>query len=126
MAAIANLTIQNYAAGNVTYYVQSEQDGTGHWADTAQGTSAGFRPVKLTLERPKDSSKGVYRMRVSCARPSVNGTTGLVDYTGRFNGEFIVPVLASLAERQELYAVAKNFMANAVVSAAVVTLEGVW
>lgn len=126
MAAIANLTINNFAAAAVTYYVQSEADGAGLWADTAQGTPGGFRPVKLALERPKDPSKGVYRMRVSCARPVVNGTTGLVDYTSRFNGEFIVPVQATLSERQELYAVAKNFMAHAVVQAAVKDLESVW
>lgn len=126
MAAIANLTLNNYAAAAVTYYVQAEQDGSGLWADTAQGTPGGFRTVKLTLERPKDPSKGVYRVRVAHARPVVNGTTGLVDYTSRANVEFIIPVIATLAERRELWAVHKNMAAHAVNQSAVCDLEGVW
>lgn len=126
MAAIANLTLQNHAAGNVTYAVQSEQDGSGVWADTAQGTPGGFRPVKLTVERPKDPTKGVYRVRIQIARPVVNGTTGLVDYTSRANTEVIIPVQATLAERQELYAAFKNMAANAVTGSAIKDLEGVW
>lgn len=126
MAAIANLTLANHAAANVTYYVQSEEDGAGLWADTAQGTPGGFRPVRMALERPKDPTKGVYRVRVQIARPVVNGTTGLVDYTSRANTEFIIPVMATLAERQELYAAYKNFAAHAVLGSAVKDLESVW
>lgn len=126
MAAIANLILQNDAAANVTYYVQSEADGSGLWADTAQGTPGGFRTVKLSLERPKDPTKGVYRVRIFCARPVVNGTTGLVDYTSRANTEIIIPVAATLAERKELYAAFKNMAANAVSGSAIKDLEGVW
>lgn len=126
MAAIANLVLQNHAAGNVTYTVQAGESGSGFWADTAQGTPGGFRPVKLTLERPKDPSKGVFRVRILIARPVVNGTTGLVDYTSRANTEIIIPVQATLAERQELYAAFKNMAANAVTGSAVKDLEGTW
>jgi hypothetical protein len=126
MAAIANLTIADYAAANITYYVQSEKDGVGVWSDIAQGTPGGFRPVSMAIEAPKDLQKGVYRVRLKAARPSVNGTTGLVDYTSRFSGEFLIPAMATLAERRELYTAVKNFMANAVVGSAVKDLEGVW
>lgn len=126
MAAIANLTLANHAAANVTYYVQSEKDGMGVWADTAQGTPGGFRPVSLAMEPPKNPSQGVYRVRMKIARPVVNGTTGLVDYTSRVNIEAIIPVQATLAERQELYAAFKNFAANAVAGSAIKDLEGVW
>jgi hypothetical protein len=126
MAAIANLVLQNHAAANVTYLVQAEQDGSGLWADTAQGTPGGFRTVRLALERPKDPTKGVYRVRIFAARPVVNGTTGLVDYTSRTNSEIIIPVQATLAERQELYAAFKNMAGHAVSASAIRDLEGVW
>lgn len=126
MGAIANLTLQNHAATNVTYSVQSEQDGSGLWADTSQGTPGGFRSVRMAMERPKDPTKGVFRVRIFIARPVVNGTTGLVDYTSRANTEIIIPVQTSLAERQELYAAFKNMAASAVSGSAVKDLEGVW
>jgi hypothetical protein len=126
MAAIANLVLQNHAAANVTYLVQSEQDGSGLWADTASGMAVSFKTVKMTMERPKDPTKGVYRVRLNIARPVLNGTTGLVDYTSRANTEIIIPATATLAERQELYAMAKNAMANAVLGSAIKDLEGVW
>lgn len=126
MAAIANLVLANHASANVTYLVQAEQDGSGLWADTTQGTPGGFRPVRLTLERPKDPSKGVFRVRTFVARPFIDPITGLVSYTSRANSEIILPVNATLAERQELYAAYKNMAAHAVTASAIRDLEGVW
>lgn len=126
MAAIANLTLANHAAANVTYTVQSEVDGSGLWADTASGVAASFKTVKLAIERPKDPTKGVFRVRINIARPVLNGTTGLVDYISRANTEIILPASATLAERQELYAMFKNFAASTTCGSAVKDLEGVW
>lgn len=126
MAAIANLILQNHASANVTYTVQAEEDGSGLWADTTQGTPGGFRPVRLAMERPKDPSKGVFRVRIFIARPMINAITGLVDYTSRANTEVIIPVQAVLTERQELYAEYKNMAAHSVVASAIRDLEGVW
>lgn len=126
MAAIANLVLANHAAANVTYNVQSEADGSGLWADTTQGTPGGFRTVTMSLVRPKDLSKGVFRVRCNIARPVVNGTTGLIDYISRANVECIIPAMGSLVERQELYAALKNAMAHAVFGSMVKDLESVW
>jgi hypothetical protein len=124
MPQMANMTLNNYAASPVTYTVLSINSGMAIWADTSQGTPGGFRTVSEELRRPVDPSKGVTRVLFKIARPVVNATTGLVDYTSRFNGDIIVPVGATLAERQELYAMGKNFLAHANALAAIKDLEG--
>lgn len=126
MAAIADLVLANHAAANVTYKVRKETDGVGYWYDGSQGTAQGERTVSMGLFLSKDPSKGVNRVRCNIARPVVNGTTGLVDYTSRANVECIIPVLATLAERQELYAMLKNGIAHAVFGSMVKDAETVW
>lgn len=126
MPAMGNITVNNFAAGAVTYTVLSESGPVKSWADTAQGTPQGFRTISLELKRPADPAKGVTRVLAKVARPVVNGTTGLVDYIGRANSEFIIPPSQTLAERQELYAAYKNFAAHANMQAACVSLEGLW
>jgi hypothetical protein len=126
MPAMANITLNNYAASPVTYTVLREDSGVAVWADVTQGSPSGFRTVTEGFERPKDPTKGVTRVRFSIARPVVNATTGLVDYISRANSEIIIPVMSSLAERQELYAEYKNFAAHANALAAIKDLEGMW
>jgi hypothetical protein len=123
---MATLTLNNYAAAAVNYTVLQINGGLAQWADTAQGTPGGFRTVSSELKRPSDPSKGVTRVLVKFARPFVNVTTGLVDYTSRCNTELIIPVAATLAERQELYAASKNFAAHAFYLAHVKDLEGMY
>lgn len=126
MPQMANITLQNYAAGNVTYSVLNGSGPVYSWADTSQGTPSGFRTVSMEVRRPTDMTKGVTRVVVKIARPSINATTGLVDYIGRTNSETLIPVMSSLAERQELFAVTKNFFAHANFSAAVISVEGMY
>lgn len=126
MPAMGNITVNNFAASPVTYTVLKVGAGLGVWADTLQGTPGGFRLISEEIVVPTDLTKGVYRVRVKAARPVVNGTTGLVDYTSRLNAEFIIPVQATLSERQELYAMGKNFFAHANAQAAVKDLDGVY
>lgn len=126
MPGMAAITLNNYAAAPVTYSVIREDSGIAVWADTSQGTPGGFRTVTQQIFRPNDPTKGTTRVRMFCARPFVNATTGLVDYIGRANTEFWIPVAATLAERQELYAVHKNYAAHANALAATVSLEGMF
>lgn len=126
MPAMGNITVNNFAAGAVTYTVLSESGPIKSWADTAQGTPQGFRTISLEMKRPADPAKGVTRVLTKVARPVVNATTGLVDYISRANSEYIIPPNATLAERQELWACNKNFQAHANAQAAVVSLEGLW
>lgn len=124
MPAFANITVNNFAAAAVTYYMEDVRNGVAKWNDTAQGTAAGFRPLSIEIRRSTDRQGGVDRVVLKAARPVINGTTAALDYTSRFNGEYIVPVKATLAEKQELFAVAKNFTAHTNVQSAVVNGEG--
>lgn len=126
MPQMANITLNNFAASPVTYTVLNGSGPVYTWADTSQGTPGGFRTVSLEVKRPTDPTKGVNRVIVKIARPFVNSTTGLVDYVGRSNSETLIPVGSSLAERQELFAMDKNFRAHANFQAAVVSVEGMY
>jgi hypothetical protein len=126
MPAMANITLNNFAASAVTYTVLNGSGPAYVWADTLQGTPGGFRTVSLEVKRPSDATKGVTRVIVKIARPYVNATTGLVDYIGRTNSETLVPTNSSLAERQELLAMSKNFFGHANFQAAVVSVEGMY
>lgn len=126
MPQMANMTLNNYAATGVTYTVLDGSGPVYRWADTSQGTPGGFRTVSEELKRPTDPTKGVTRVVVNIARPVVNATTGLVDYVSRCKIEALVPVAATLAERQELYAMVKNFTAHANFLAAIKDVEGMY
>lgn len=126
MPAMGSISLNNYAGGAVSYGVLSIEGNVGTWADTSQGTPGGFRTVTEQVKRPSDATKGVTRVLFRIARPFVNTTTGQVDYILRANTEVLIPVQATLAERQELYAMLKNFAAHANALAAVKDLEGVY
>lgn len=124
MPAMATLTLNNHAGSPVNYQVLGIKDGVARWADVSQGTVGGHRTVAAELRVPSDPAKQVTRVVYSIARPVVNGTTGAIDYIGRVKIEFLVPPLATLAERRELMATAKNLMAHANASANVSDGEG--
>lgn len=126
MPSMASITLNNFAAAPVTYGVLSVEGNVGTWADTTQGTPGGFRTVTEQVKRPSDPTKGVTRVLFRIARPYVNATTGQVDYILRANTEVLIPVMATITERQELYAMLKNFAAHANAQAAVKDLEGVF
>lgn len=124
MPAFANVTVNNFAGTAVTYSVEDVRNGVAKWNDVSQGTPAGFRPISLEVRRSSDRSNGADKVFVKISRPVVNATTGAVDYTCRANLDISIPVRATLAERQELYAMLKNFSAHANCQSAVKDLEG--
>lgn len=126
MPAMAPITLNDSAGSPVSYGVLSIEGNVGTWADTSQGTPGGFRTVTEQVKRPTDPQKGVTRILFRIARPVVNSTTGLVDYILRFNGEALVPVTSTASEREELYAMIKNFAAHANFQAAIEDVEGVY
>jgi len=127
MPAMANMTLKKYdGTTDCTYTVLQGSGPSYSWADTAQGTPGGFRTIAMQVKQPSDPTKGVTRTIVKIARPFVNTTTGLVDYVGRVQFEVLVPVNATAAERQELYAMARYFVPHANCLAAVVDGQGMY
>lgn len=113
MSTFATLAVNNYAAAAVNYTTIRANGDIAVWADKSQGTISGYRVIEATVKRPKLAS-GVTRVKISVARPIVNGTTALVDYTGRAICEFLLPAAITLAERQELIAAMANALDNTV------------
>jgi len=121
MPAMANMTLKKFDGTTDCVYTVLVGYGPKYaWADMSQGTPGGNRTISSEMKLPSDPSKGVTRVTIKVARPYVNTTTGLVDYTCRSTQEILVPVLSTLAERQEFYAMLKNFSAHANLSTAVV------
>lgn len=125
MATAANLTVQNYAGGNVTYKVLDVDGVNGKtvWADDSAGSLLGFRKLILQRKMPKDEANGVIRIQVKTQRPVLDGITGALSYTDIATTEYVFPAKASQAERRETHAAHKSLLANAVLTAAVDTFE---
>lgn len=127
MPAMANMTLKKYDGTTDCIYSVLVGSGPAYsWADTAQGTPGGFRTIALQVKQPPDPTKGVTRVISKIARPFVNTTTGLVDYIGRVSIEVLVPVGATLAERQELYAMARYALPHANFSSAIIDGQGMY
>lgn len=127
MPSMASMTLKKYdGTTDCVYRVLSGTGPTYKWADDSQGTPGGFRTISEEVRQPSDPTRGVTRVIAKIARPFVNATTGAVDYTGRVQIEVLVPTASTLAERQELYAMAKNFVAHANFLAAVKDVEGMY
>lgn len=125
MATAANLTVLNYAGGNVTYKVLDVDgvNGKTTWADDSAGSLLGFRKLSLQRKMPKDEANGVIRVQLKATRPVLDGTTGALSYTDLGTVEYAFPAKASQAERREIHAAMKSFLGNAVVQAVVDTFE---
>lgn len=125
MATAANLTVLNYAGGNVTYKVLDVDGVNGKtvWADDSAGSLLGFRKLLLQRKMPKDEANGVIRLQMKVSRPVLDGVTGALSYTDLGTVDYVFPAKASQAERRETHAAMKSFLGNAVVTAAVDTFE---
>lgn len=109
------------------------------YVDKSGGIPLGYRTVKLQLVEPKgnakqSSSDRVYRVRYWITIPVMetlstadNGfiPAPTVAYKLRHTGEYSIPERATLDDRKDLGAFAKNLLANAaVVTTLVANLEG--
>lgn len=124
MPQLADMTLLNHAAGNVTFTAMGMKEGVAHWADTSQGSVAGFHTVKEEVRTPNDPSKQITKTVFDIAMPYVDSTTGAVSYVNRVKVEVIVAPQSTLAQKQELVARAKSLVAHSNFSVAVTTGAG--
>ncbi len=130
MAAIANIVIADgqVAPVNHTFVPHLQEGSTSVWLDKVSGIVAGY--TKLMSKGNSDSlDSEVQRVRLSIELPTLEtlapNTSGFtpgptVAYSSRFIGEFIIPKRATLQERKDMAAYAKNLLALAVVTSMVV------
>lgn len=121
MPQAGNIAIQNGAAtpANVTFAVEQVSTNLSVFADRASGIGAFFRRLKLSLA-PANSRSSVNRSKLSIECPVyVTDTSGVkkLAYVNRGSVEFIFNEMATDDERKDVYAFAKNALANASITA---------
>lgn len=140
MTAIAALTLLDGQTTPVSHTfspVNIDQAGVARWADRVGGIALGFPVLSFSNKSPVSKGSRNFRQTVKIVVPvmeqtSASTATGIQpaptkSYDLIFNGEFILPERSTLAQRNDLLAYVKNFLANAsVITAAVQNFESVY
>lgn len=139
MTAIAALTLNDGQATPVAHTfspVNIDQNGVAKWADRTGGIALGYPIVTFSMRMPTKAQRN-YRVTVKVVTPileqtSASTATGIQPaptkaYDLTFNGEFILPERSTLAQRNDILAYVKNYLANAaVVPPAIQNFESVY
>lgn len=138
MTAIAALTLKDGQAtpANHTFSpVNIDSAGIARWADRAGGIALGFPVVTFSLRNPTKASR-VYKVSGKIVLPVLEVTspstasgiqpapTKAYDLTATI--EMMLPERSTAAQRADLMAYAKEFLANAVMAQAVASFESVY
>lgn len=128
MASIADMTLNNYAAVAKTFAARSSDGALATWNEMSSGLYIG-NPVATLGQRLPGPKVPTYKVTLKIKVPTMATTapttsTGIqpaptVAYTNLFNGEYVFGEQASLTERRDVHAFAKNFMAHANVTDAI-------
>lgn len=136
MSAITTLTIADGQAVpvNHTFTPHTPQVGNNSavWLEKSATSPSGYWRIESSVIQ---NGRGVYKTRFTVSIPilasvpvgcCVDANTPVVSYKELFNGEFSSPPSSTSAQRKDLFAVTKNFLALPVALAAVVDLEMAW
>lgn len=132
MAALGNLTLTDAAATpvNHTYYPQPDTNNVGlaRWVDRASGIALGFPFVTLWMRRPSPATRS-WKVTAKVSMPVLEVTSpstasGIqpaptLAYTLIANVDFVLPERSTLQERKDLLAIFKDYMSDAVITAAI-------
>lgn len=138
MTAIAALTINDGKATPVAHTfspVNIDQTGVAKWADRSGGIAIGYPTVSFSMRMPNKASR-MYRVTAKVVLPvleqtSASTATGIQPaptkaYDLLCNVEFVLPERSTLDQRKDVIAYAKNYIANAVLTEAVLNFESVY
>lgn len=138
MSAIAALTLNDGATTPVAHTfnpVSIDSVGVAKWADRVGGIALGFPMVSFALRSPSKTSRN-YKLTAKVWTPILEVTspstaTGIQPaptkaYDILATIEIVLPERSTVAERKNLIAYLKNFLANAVITSAVENLETVY
>jgi len=138
MTQLANIVINDGQATPVAHTfspVNIDVNGVAKLADRSGGISIGFPILTLSVRSP---SKGTpnYKVMGKLTVPTLEATspstsTGIqpaptVAYSCLATFEFVLPERCTLAERSNVLAYLKNYLANANVTTAVTTYEAIY
>lgn len=138
MTAIAALTLadgQTTPANHTFNPVNIDQAGIAKWADRSGGIAIGYPVVSFAMRSPSKGSRN-YKVTAKVVTPVLEVTspstgTGIQPaptkaYDLLATVEFILPERSTLDQRKDMLAYLKNYLASAVVTAAVNDFESVY
>lgn len=138
MAALAPIIINDGAATPVARTfnpVKIDQVGVAHLADRSGGIAVGFPVVSLFVRSPSKDSRN-YKIIGKIVVPTLEITSPSTGsgiqpaptkaYDCLATIEFVCPERSTLAERKNILAFVKNFLANANVTNAVEAYEAIY
>ncbi len=137
MPAVTPLTINDGQATPVahTFGVGPLIGTKAQYYDRSGGVSIGYPNIMIDAAQPTGRSN-LFKTRVKIVVPvlevvnasTYNGITPAPTkaYDLTFDGVFIIPARAALAQRKDLLAYVKNTLANAVITAVVETQETIY
>lgn len=126
MSAFANLTLQNNAAASVVFGINSiDTAGVAKWM-TADSVFDAKQSVTMSVSLPKQGSS-VIRVKQKVSMPIME----TVDPTKQIgvaycNIEYVIPKQASSTQRLDLRKFVQTLTADAVTTAAMTNLEGIY
>lgn len=140
MPAIAAVAINDGQATPVAHTfspVNIDSMGIAKWADRSGGIALGFPTLTFMQKSPSPKGARNYKTSIKVVLPVLEATspstsTGIQPaptkaYDLIANIEFVLPERSTLAQRNDLLAYVKNFLANAtVVTPAVQSFESVY
>lgn len=126
MAAFATLTLQNNAAGNVTFVPQKiDQNGVATWM-TSNTVFDGKQKATLAVKLPQNGSS-VVRVTGKVTLPimdTVDTTKKVAECVGTF--ELLLPKQATQTNRLDIRKELDTLLTNAVVTSAVQDFEAIY
>lgn len=138
MSAIAAITINDGATTPVAHTfspIRIDANGVALWADRSGGIAIGSPTVSLSMRIPSKTSRN-YKLTGKVDLPVLEVTspstaTGIqpaptLSYNITANIEMIIPERSTLQNRKDAAAYLKNFLASAVVTAAIQDLDSVY
>jgi len=139
MTAIAALTLANGEStpANKTFNpVSIDAAGVARWADRSGGIALGYPVVTFALKSPSKTSRA-YKVTAKVQLPVLEQTSAstasgiqpapTLAYNLLANVEMVLPERSTLAQRKDMLAFLRNYLANAtVITAAVENFESVY
>lgn len=138
MTAIAAITLADGAATPVNHTfapVNIDQAAVAKWADRSTGISVGFPSLTFSIKNPTKGSPS-YKVTAKVVLPVLEQTspstsTGIqpaptLAYNLLANVDFVLPERSTMAQRTDVLAYLKNYLATTVVGDAVKNFEAVY
>jgi hypothetical protein len=138
MAAIAALTLTDAATTPVNHTFSPQPDimsNLSRWVDRSGGIALGYPLATLSMRMPTKASR-IYKVVAKLVTPvlevtSPTTTTGIqpgptLSFNLIASAEFVLPERSTLQQRKDLNAMFKDYLGDAVLTAAVETFEPVW